>query len=154
MPTLGARGAERLDRFLAGGVRNRWPLRTHTLVRRARGGLDLAKSLSPGSYSARLPVELPPLALWRGILRRNMRGAPAGSAGPSGYGTQYRSQHSLPEPVSRGVGDLSSYTFPPDEPMRSSQECAPCHVLDRGGDPRGSSFLTSRPKRTWSSPGI
>ena len=34
------------------------------------------------------------------------------------------------------------------------QECAPCHALDRGGSARGTCFLTSRPKRTWSSPGI
>src|SRR6185295_20333520 len=34
------------------------------------------------------------------------------------------------------------------------RKCVACHVLDRGGSARGTTFLTSRPKRTWSSPGI
>src|SRR4029077_16566236 len=76
MTILEVRGAERFDRFRVGDVLGQLSLRRHTLVRRARGGIDLAKNLSPGSWSARLRVEPPPRASWRGSLRRNMLGDP------------------------------------------------------------------------------
>ena len=47
MTILEVRGAERSDRFRVGDVRGQLPLRKHTLVRRARGEIDLAKNLSP-----------------------------------------------------------------------------------------------------------
>jgi len=76
MTILEVRGAERSDRFRVGDVRGQSPLRRHTLVRRARGEIALAKNLSPGPYSVRPQVELPPRASWRGSLRRNRRGDP------------------------------------------------------------------------------
>ncbi len=42
MTILEVRGAERLDRFRVGDVLGQLSLRRHTVVRRARGGIDLA----------------------------------------------------------------------------------------------------------------
>jgi len=76
MTILEVGGGERLDRFRVGDVLGQLSLRRHTLVRRARGGIDLPKNLSPGPCSARLQAESPPRALWRGSHRKNMRGDP------------------------------------------------------------------------------
>jgi hypothetical protein len=68
------RRVERMDRLRLGDVLGRLDLRRHTLARRAKEGIDLAKNLSREPYSARLQVELPPHAPWIDILRKNMRG--------------------------------------------------------------------------------
>ena len=99
--TLEVRGGERSDRFHVGGVRDQLPLRRHTLVQRAKGGIALARSLSLGLNSTRLQVEPPPLSSWRDILRRSMRDDPAESVGPSRYGIPCRAQRSLSEAVLR-----------------------------------------------------
>jgi hypothetical protein len=74
MASLEVKGVERSDRFRVGNVWGRWPLRRHTLARRARGGIGLAKNLSLEPCSAKLQVEPPPRASWQGNFRRNMRG--------------------------------------------------------------------------------
>ena len=48
MPILEVIGAEPSDRFRVADARGQLSLRRHTLARRARGGIDLPKSLSPG----------------------------------------------------------------------------------------------------------
>ena len=82
MPEVGddypikVRRVKGMDRLRLGDVRGRLPLRRHTLARRAKEGIDLAKTLSREPCSARLQVELPPHASWRGTLRRNLLGGP------------------------------------------------------------------------------
>lgn len=67
-------GVARLDRLRAADAGDRLFLHRHTLLQKARGGIGPAKSPSPGPYPQKLQAGPLLRVLWRGSLRRYMRG--------------------------------------------------------------------------------